>query len=67
MAHEEQRLIMKYVDEPGYTNDIDCYIKHGGYEDLKKAVTLHEAGGHLSRKSWSPACAAVAAPVSRLA
>ena len=40
MAHEEQRLIMKYVDEPGYTNDIDCYTQHGGYEDLMKAVTM---------------------------
>ena len=38
MAHEEQRLIMKYVDEPGYTNDIDCYINHGGYDDLKKVA-----------------------------
>jgi NADH-quinone oxidoreductase subunit F len=31
---------MKYADEPGYTNDIDCYVKHGGYEQLKKAVTM---------------------------
>ncbi len=40
MALKEKRLIMKHVDEPGYTNDIDCYLKHGGYEDLKKAVAL---------------------------
>ena len=37
MAIEEKRLILKYADQPGYTNDIDCYIQHGGYEDLKKA------------------------------
>ncbi|MDP4878990.1 MAG: NADH-quinone oxidoreductase subunit F, partial [Opitutales bacterium] len=40
MAIQEQRLIFKHIDEPGYTNDIDCYIKHGGYEQLKKAVTM---------------------------
>ncbi len=40
MAIEEQRLIFKYLDEPGYSNDIDCYIKHGGYEQLKKAVKM---------------------------
>ncbi|MEM1223131.1 MAG: NADH-quinone oxidoreductase subunit NuoF [Verrucomicrobiota bacterium] len=40
MPIKEQRLILKYVDEPGYTNDIDCFIRHGGYEALKKAVTM---------------------------
>ena len=40
MAIEEKRLILKYTDQPGYTNDIDCYIKHGGYEDLKKAFKM---------------------------
>jgi len=40
MALQEHRLIFKHIDEPGYTNDIDCYIKHGGYEQLKKAVTM---------------------------
>lgn len=40
MAIEEQRLIFKHLDEPGYSNDIDCYLKHGGYEQLKKAVTM---------------------------
>ena len=37
---QEHRLIFKHIDEPGYTNDIDCYLKHGGYEQLKKAVTM---------------------------
>ena len=40
MAIEEKRLILKYADQPGYTNDIDCYIQHGGYEDLKKAFKM---------------------------
>ena len=39
-APTETRVILKYADEPGYTNDIDCYIKHGGYETLKKAYKM---------------------------
>jgi NADH-quinone oxidoreductase subunit F len=27
------------IDEPGYTNDLKCYLKHGGYEVMKKAFT----------------------------
>ena len=30
----------KHVDQPGYTPDIDCYLRHGGYEVLKKALAL---------------------------
>jgi NADH-quinone oxidoreductase subunit F len=37
---QEHRLILKYTDEPGYTPDIDCYLRHGGYEALKKALAL---------------------------
>jgi len=37
MHPKEKRMILKYADEPGYTPDIDCYLKHGGYENLKKA------------------------------
>ena len=40
MKHQEYRLIFKHVDQPDYSNDIDCYIKNGGYEDLKKAVGM---------------------------
>jgi NADH-quinone oxidoreductase subunit F len=36
----ECRLILKHADEPGYTPDIECYARHGGYEVLKKALTL---------------------------
>jgi NADH-quinone oxidoreductase subunit F len=36
----EHRLILKYADQPGYTPDLDCYLRHGGYEALKKALAL---------------------------
>jgi hypothetical protein len=28
---QEYKLILKYADEPGYTPDIECYLRHGGY------------------------------------
>ncbi len=37
-APAERRLIFAHIGEPGYTNDLPCYLKHGGYEVLKKAV-----------------------------
>src|SRR6059036_3841291 len=37
---QEYRQILKYTDEPGYTPDIECYLRHGGYEELKKALAL---------------------------
>lgn len=36
----EYKLVLKYADQPGYTPDIECYLKHGGYEVLKKALAL---------------------------
>ncbi len=36
----EYRLILKHADQPGYTPDIECYLRHGGYEVLKKALGL---------------------------
>lgn len=36
----EYRLITKNLTEPGYTPDIDCYLRHKGYEALKKALSL---------------------------
>jgi NADH-quinone oxidoreductase subunit F len=36
---KEFRQILKYADEPGYTPDIECYLRHGGYEVLKKALS----------------------------
>ena len=37
---QEYRLILKFADEPGYTPDIECYLRHGGYEALKKALAI---------------------------
>ena len=36
----EHRLIFKNVGREDYTTDIDCYLRHGGYEQLKKAITM---------------------------
>ena len=36
----EFKLILKYADQPGYTPDIECYLRHGGYESLKKALAI---------------------------
>jgi NADH-quinone oxidoreductase subunit F len=35
---EQRRIIFRHIDEPGYTPDIGCYVRNGGYEVLKKAV-----------------------------
>jgi len=37
---QEYKLILKHADEPGYTRDIDCYLRHGGYGALKKALAI---------------------------
>jgi NADH-quinone oxidoreductase subunit F len=37
-APAQRRMIFAHIDEPGYTNDLACYLKHGGYEVLKRAV-----------------------------
>jgi NADH-quinone oxidoreductase subunit F len=37
---QQYRLILKNIDQPGYTPDMDCYLRHGGYEVLKKALAL---------------------------
>jgi NADH-quinone oxidoreductase subunit F len=37
---QEYKLILKYADEPGYTPDIECYLRNGGYAGLKKALAM---------------------------
>jgi NADH-quinone oxidoreductase subunit F len=37
---QEYKLVLKYADQPGYTPDIECYLRHGGYEVLKKTLAL---------------------------
>src|SRR5205085_12469128 len=36
----EHRLIFKHIGQPDYTPDIHCYFRHGGYEQLKKTITM---------------------------
>jgi NADH-quinone oxidoreductase subunit F len=43
MHPRERRIILKNVDQEGYTPDIDCYLNNGGYKQLRKAVTLKPA------------------------
>ena len=40
MPAVERPLIYANLRKPGYTVDIDCYLKNGGYEALKKAVAM---------------------------
>jgi NADH-quinone oxidoreductase subunit F len=37
---KERRIIFENLVKPGYAPDIDTYLAHGGYESLKKAVTM---------------------------
>jgi NADH-quinone oxidoreductase subunit F len=37
---QEYKLILKHADQPDYTPDLDCYLRHGGYEALKKALAI---------------------------
>ena len=45
---QEYRLVLKNVDQPGYTADIDCYLRHGGYEALKFGKTHKKVYSELS-------------------
>src|SRR5246127_2618384 len=36
----EKRIIFRSIDRPDWTNDIDCYLRDGGYVELKKAFTM---------------------------
>ncbi len=42
-APQQRRIIFKHIGAPGYTNDLACYVRHGGYEMLKKAVAMQPA------------------------
>jgi NADH-quinone oxidoreductase subunit F len=37
---QEFKLVLKHADQPGYTPDLECYLKHGGYEVLKNALAI---------------------------
>jgi NADH-quinone oxidoreductase subunit F len=36
----ERRLVYKNIGRPDWTTDIDCYLRDGGYEQLKQALAL---------------------------
>ncbi len=36
----ERRILLANLDQPGYTPDVECYLKHGGYASLKKAIGM---------------------------
>lgn len=36
----EYRLVYKNVGRADWTTDIDCYLREGGYDDLRKAVKM---------------------------
>jgi NADH-quinone oxidoreductase subunit F len=36
----EYRLVLKHADTAGYTPDLECYLRHGGYETLRKALSM---------------------------
>ncbi|MFZ9839863.1 MAG: NADH-quinone oxidoreductase subunit NuoF [Opitutaceae bacterium] len=42
-APAERRIIFKHIDEPGYTPDLACYLRHGGYAILRKALAMAPA------------------------
>jgi NADH-quinone oxidoreductase subunit F len=39
----EHRLVFQNIGRQDWTPDIDCYLRHGGYEELRKAVTMTRA------------------------
>ena len=37
---QEYKLLLKHADQTGYSNDLECYERHGGYEALKGALAI---------------------------
>ncbi len=35
---KEHRIILKHADASGYSNDLECYERHGGYKTLRAAL-----------------------------
>jgi NADH-quinone oxidoreductase subunit F len=50
----ECRLILKHADQPGYTPDIECYLRHGGYDAFKKAFALQPKDLPDGTKRYGP-------------
>jgi NADH-quinone oxidoreductase subunit F len=43
MPPAEHRLILENIDRDGYTVDLDCYLRHDGYKQFKKALAMAPA------------------------
>src|SRR5471032_3140942 len=43
-APEQHRIIFRHIGAPGYTNDLACYQRNGGYEVLRKSVLRKPEG-----------------------
>ena len=37
---QEYKLLLKNADEPGYSNDIECYERNGGYQAFRKVLAI---------------------------
>lgn len=40
---KERRIIFENLTKPGYAPDLQTYLAHGGYESLRKALTMSSA------------------------
>ena len=41
---QEYKLLLKHADQTGYSNDLECYERHGGYKALKGALAIEADG-----------------------
>ncbi len=51
----EHRLTFRNVDRAGFDPSIECYLRDGGYEQLRKAVTHGAPGDHRRGEEIRPA------------
>ena len=41
---QEYKLLLKHADKAGYTIDLECYERHGGYAALRQALAMKATG-----------------------
>ena len=41
---QEYKLLLKHADESGYSNDLECYERHGGYAALRQVLAMKATG-----------------------
>ena len=41
---QEYKLLMKHADEAGYSIDLECYERHGGYAALRQVLAMKATG-----------------------